>query len=127
MTTRRPVAALAAATCLASLGAGTALAHTDVESSTPRDGAVLARTPATATVTFGEPMQRVSRITVSRNGQGNLVKSARLSPRDASVATVTLKRPGPKKQPGTYRLRWEVVGADGHALTGTITYRVRPR
>ncbi len=121
----RAAAALAAATCVASLGAATALGHTGVESSTPRSGAVLQRTPAKMTIVFEAPVARVGRVTATRNGDGNLVKRAYVSPRDAARVIVELKRPGPRKRAGAYRVSWRVTGADGHGVSGVIGYRVR--
>jgi methionine-rich copper-binding protein CopC len=121
----RAVAALAAATCCLGLGAATALGHDEIESSRPRGGAVLARTPATVTLIFAEPIGRLGRVTATRNGQGDLVKSARTAPRDAAVVVVRLKRPGPKKQAGTYTVRWRIISDDGHPVSGVVTFRVR--
>jgi methionine-rich copper-binding protein CopC len=125
MTIARRAAVLAAA--LAVAAPAVALAHTEVRSSSPRDGAVLARTPAAMAVTFGEPIGRLGTMTMTRNGAGNLVKSARIAPRNARTALIALKRPGAAKQAGRYRLTWRITGADGHRLSGTITFRVRPR
>ncbi len=125
MRTTRAVAALAAAGCVASLGGGMALGHSEVESSTPKAGATLARTPATVTLRYDDPIQRIRRITVTRNGQQNLVRSSRISPRDATRITITLKRPGPKKQTGTYRVSWRVTGVDGHTVNGVVVFRVK--
>jgi methionine-rich copper-binding protein CopC len=122
----RAAAALAAATCAASLGAASAFGHTGVESSSPKSGAVLARTPARVTITFAGPVLRVGTITATRNGQGNLVKRAYRSPRAASRVVVELKRPGPRKQAGAYRVIWRVTGSDGHVVRGVIGFRVRP-
>jgi methionine-rich copper-binding protein CopC len=110
---------------MAGLAPAAALGHTGVESSTPRSGAVLERTPARVTITFEGPLARVGRVTATRNGDGNLVKRARLSPRDASRLVVELKRPGPKKRAGAYRVVWRVTGGDGHTIRGVIGYRVR--
>jgi copper transport protein len=123
--TLRTAAALTAASCVAALGATSALGHSGVESSSPRSGAVLERTPAQVTITFAGPVARVGTITATRNGRGHLVKRAYLSPRNASRVVVELKRPGPKKQPGAYRVSWRVTGSDGHAVRGVIGFRVR--
>jgi methionine-rich copper-binding protein CopC len=125
--TTRAVAALAAAGCVASLGAATALGHSEVQSSTPQAGATVPRTPGTVTLRYDDPIQRVRAITVTRNGGQNLAKSARISPRDARRVTVTLKRPGVEKQNGTYRVSWRVTGIDGHTVSGVVAFRVRRR
>ncbi len=119
------LAALAAASCVAAAGAATALGHTGVESSTPRSGSVLARTPARVTIVFTGPVVRVGRVRATRNGEGNLVKRKYVSSANASRVVVELKRPGPKKQAGAYRIVWRVTGTDGHAVSGVVGYRVR--
>ena len=123
--TRRFAAALAAASCVTALGAATAHGHSGLESSTPKAGAVLARTPATVTIRFSGPIVRLGAMAATRNGVGGLMKSARISPTDATKIVVTLKRPGPRKQAGSYRVSWRVSGADGHAVSGVIPFRVR--
>jgi copper resistance protein C len=125
MRTTRAVAALAAAGCVASLGAAAALGHSEVESSTPEAGATLARTPATVTLRYDDPIQRIRTITVTRNGQQNLAKASRTAPRNARTIVVTLKGPGPKKQNGTYRVIWRVTGVDGHTVNGVVAFRVK--
>ncbi|HSJ73259.1 MAG TPA: copper resistance CopC family protein [Miltoncostaeaceae bacterium] len=125
MRTARAVAAVAAAGCVASLGAATALGHSVVESSTPKQGAKLARTPVTVTLRYDEPIQRIGTITVTRNGRQNLARSSRIAPRDATRITISLRRPGAKNQNGTYRVRWRVTGVDGHTVSGVVSFRVK--
>ncbi len=71
MSARTIAAALAAALCLGA-GATTALAHTEVRSSSPKDGATIARLPARVVLTFAEPISRVRLVVVKRNGKGKL-------------------------------------------------------
>ena len=125
MRTTRAVAALAAAGCVASLGAATALGHSEVESSTPKDGARLARTPATVTLRYDDPIQRIRDDPVTRNGRQNLARSSRIAARDARTIVVSLKRPGAKNQNGTYRVNWRVTGVDGHTVNGVVSFRVK--
>jgi methionine-rich copper-binding protein CopC len=122
---RRRVATVLAGALLATVAAAPALGHSDVASSSPARGAVLVRVPAQMKVTFSEPIGRLGVMTMTRNGRGNLVKTARRAPNDARTAVIGLKRPGPRNQPGTYRLTWRIVGADGHAVSGVIAFRVR--
>jgi methionine-rich copper-binding protein CopC len=117
------LAALAAASCVAAAGAATALGHTGAVSSAPRSGSVLAHTPARVTIVFAGPVARVGTVRATRNGKENLVKRKFVSPRNASV--VELKRPGPRKQAGAYRVVWRVTGPDGHPVSGVVGFRVR--
>jgi methionine-rich copper-binding protein CopC len=124
MSARTIAAALAAALCLGA-GATTALAHTELESSSPRDGATLSRLPARVVLTYGEPIARAGTVTVGRNGRGNLAATVAKDPRDARRVVVTLKRPGRKWQAARYRVSWRIIAADGDPVTGAIGFRVR--
>ncbi len=123
MSPRTIAAALAAAICLG-VGATTALAHTEVTSSSPPDGATLSRLPAKVVLTFAEPIQRVRLVVVKRNGRGNLAKTVAQDPRDARRVLVTLKRPGLKWQAGRYRVNWLITATDGDAVNGVVAFRV---
>jgi methionine-rich copper-binding protein CopC len=118
-----PILGLAAAATLAA--AAPALGHSELRSTSPSQGATLSSLPKQVTVTYAEPLGRVTGAKVTRNRRGNLVASVRLSPRDARTVVITLKRPGPKAQTGTYRAAWSVIGADGHRVTGLVAFRVR--
>ena len=69
MSARTIAAAVVAALCLGA-GATTALAHTEIASSSPPDGATLSRLPAKVVLTFEQPIQRVRVVVVKRNGEG---------------------------------------------------------
>ena len=122
MSARTIAATLAAALCLGA-GATMALAHTEVESSSPRDGATLSRLPARVVLTFGGPIA-VRTVVVKRNGKGNLAKTVARDPRDATRVLVTLKRPGLKWQAGRYRVNWVITATDGDAVSGVLAFRV---
>ena len=122
----RSATMLVVAALLAGADATTALGHSEVTSSSPAQGAEVKRFPTRMTVSFDDPIGRLGVMTVTRNGAGNLVKSARIAPTNARTALITLKRPGPTKRAGLYRLTWRVTGPDGHAVSGVIVFRVRP-
>jgi methionine-rich copper-binding protein CopC len=69
-------------------------------------------------------MVRAKSAKATRNRKGNLVKGVGLAKGDARKVVITLKRPGPKSQPGTYRVAWAVTGGDGHTVSGLVTFRV---
>jgi copper resistance protein C len=115
----------AAAALVAAVAAAPAYAHSEAVASSPRHGSTLTRVPAQMTVTFGEPIGRLGTMRVTRNRAGDLVRSARIAPGNARRAVITLKRPGPRKQAGLYRLTWRVTSADGHPVSGVVVFRVR--
>lgn len=122
---RRRALVLAGGALVAAVAASPALGHAEAVSMTPKHGTTLTRVPAQMTVTFGEPIGRLGAVRVTRNRAGNLVKGARIAPANARRAVITLKRPGPRKQAGLYRLTWRVTSADGHPVSGVVVFRVR--
>ena len=123
MSARTIAAALVAALTLGA-GATTALAHTEIASSSPRDGATLSRLPAKVVLTFEQPIQAVRTVVVKRNGKGNLRKRAVQDPRNARRVLVTLRRPGLKWQAGRYRVNWRITATDGDPVAGVVAFRV---
>lgn len=123
MRRRTAAAALTSAALLA--GAATASAHAGLASSSPRQGSVLKRPPVRASLTFTEPVGRIVSVRVTRNGGGNLLRAARLDPRDASRVVAVVARPGRRAWAGRYRIAWRVRSADGHLVRGVVGYRVR--
>lgn len=102
-----------------------ALGHTGLRASSPSAGATLSRLPATVTLTFSGALGKAGPAKVTRNRRGDLLKRARLAPGDARRLVITIKRPGPKAQGGTYRVAWNVTSADGHRQRGLLVFRVR--
>ncbi len=127
MTARSLVAVLGAVACATALTTGVALAHDEVAATSPKKGAVLRTLPPTVKVTLGEPVGRLNGVTVTRNGKGNLVKTARIDRSNARRVVATLKRPGRKWQPGTYRVKWRITAADGHRQTLVVQFKVKKR
>lgn len=123
---RRPVAAILAGlvgvvTALVLGMPAPAWAHAELTSSDPADGAVLDVAPLALSFTFGEQLLR----------QGNAVTATRLDdglrvPLGALIVsgdTVSAGWPA-EHAGGSYRAAYRVVSADGHPITGTITFRI---
>lgn len=112
----------------AALGAGlalgapaSALAHTELDRTSPRAGAAVARLPATLSLTFDDPLHSVVRVLVlDAKGRDHTV-SERLNPRNAAQVLVRTRQ----SRPGAYRVYWTVRGLDGHQLSGQYRFRVR--
>ncbi|MEU0410307.1 copper resistance protein CopC [Streptomyces griseorubiginosus] len=109
---------LAALLLCALLGtAQPASAHTELVTSSPKDGATPAKAPAHLTLTFDEAVDLADvrvltvdgdRLPVSRTAHGNVVRVALGSPAD-----------------GRFALVWSVVDEeDGHASSGRIAFAV---
>ncbi|MEU0028083.1 copper resistance protein CopC [Streptomyces sp. NPDC006335] len=116
-TTHRALLLLAALLCALLGAAEPASAHTELVSSSPKDGATLAKAPDRLTLTFDEAVDLADvrvltmdgdRLPVSRTAKGDVVRVALGSPADGKFAVV-----------------WSVVDEeDGHASSGRIAFTV---
>lgn len=114
----RAVGLLAA---LSLLVAGPAAAHTDLSSSSPKDGATLAAAPARIALTFREDLLPAGDRLVARDAQG-----ARVSLGQATVDGPVLSAAWPPDaDSGSYRVAYRAVAADGHPLEGTVSFTVQ--
>lgn len=118
-------AALAAVALAGAAGVGVAVAHDEVEGTTPARGAVLRNLPPKVSMTFGEAVGRLDKVTITRNGKGNFLKSAQIDPRNAARVVAVLKRPGGKARRGAWKVTWRVTSADGHKQVLSAGFRVR--
>ena len=100
---------------LASAGA---LAHSKLGASVPADGAVLARMPAEIVLTFSKRL-RLTRVRMSRDG-GDAVKLE--APKGFGTRFALPAKDGGK---GVYRVEWRGLAADGHAMRGAFSFRVK--
>jgi methionine-rich copper-binding protein CopC len=117
----RLLAAPAAALAALALAAAPAAAHTSVERVEPAEGATVRAVPAQVRVTYGAPLASATSA-AALVGSRDVAGAPRLDRADARRLVIPLRDGGP----GAYRVSWEVVGADGHALTGSTTFRARP-
>jgi copper transport protein len=100
-------------------GAAPALAHAQLESSTPADGTVVEDAPAAATLTFDEhvrPIDGATRLTLPDGTSTTLEAHSR---DDEVLAALPSDLPE-----GTYALSYRVVSADGHPVAGTLDFSV---
>ncbi len=125
MRTTRAVAALAAAGCVASLGAATALGHGESRVEHPEGRGAARAHAGDGDAALRRPDPAHPDDPVTRNGRQDLARSSRIAARDARTVVVSLKRPGPKNQNGTYRVNWRVTGVDGHTVNGVVSFRVK--
>lgn len=114
------VAAVVLSGVLGLIVAQSASAHAELLRTTPEDGAVLEQAPAEAVLTFNEPVQLLDS------------SSTRLFPGDeapldldsrVSDTEVVASLPGDLAD-GSYALSYRVVSADGHPISGAITFTI---
>lgn len=101
------------------VGAGPASAHAALVGSDPGDGSTLAAVPTSVTFTFNENVGSPAYVAViAPNGSKVAVTHVRAVDDTVSAKVADVD------QKGTYSASYRVVSADGHPVTGTLTYDV---
>ncbi len=98
-------------------------AHTDLLTADPVPGALLSRSPQEIRLTFGEPNDRLSRVTLFAPGFRaipNVVTTVNPTTPEQLIATL------PPLEPGTYTVQWMAVATDKHIVRGSYTFGVQP-
>jgi copper transport protein len=98
-----------------------AWAHASLIASDPANGVLLARAPATLTLTFNEPAEPLTIRIVDRSGAGESVTRIR---RDGAQLILT---PPARLGDGGHVISWRVVSADGHPVGGSTMFWVGRR
>jgi methionine-rich copper-binding protein CopC len=97
-----------------------AMAHTELVSTTPKQGTVVKHLPKTLVMTFTEPPQRVIGVKVLR-GTRNVGKRARLNPKNARQILTTTSGDAA----GAYSIKATLIAPDGDKQLVTYAFRVR--
>jgi len=97
-------------------------AHSELTSSTPAANAVLTTAPSTVRAVFSDVIEpNFSKATLSVDNS---------SPRALRVAVdgaqLTATVPEGSRRPGAWKVAFRVVSIDGHPISGTIAFTVRP-
>jgi methionine-rich copper-binding protein CopC len=98
-----------------------ALAHAEVVSVSPTNGAVLAAPPSSVSISFNEPVSTTAAKLQLVNSTGVVVKASFTASRTSDRFTLT---PKAKLAKGSYAVRYAVVSADGHIVTGASSFSV---
>jgi methionine-rich copper-binding protein CopC len=101
------------------LGVGPASAHAALIGTDPEDGATLSAAPTTITMTFNENVSRRAQVAVAAP-DGTQLRVTRLRAVDNAITATVADA----DQRGTYSASYRVISADGHPVTGTISYDV---
>src|SRR6184192_1023182 len=117
----RIAAALAAACCAVMLGAPAADAHSVLVSSTPAKDAAVVTSPAEAALVFNEPVEnQFTELAVLGPDGTSHWEAGPASVVDARVSA-PLRPLGPA---GVYTIRYRVTSADGHPVSGSVSFRL---
>lgn len=95
--------------------------HLHLESSIPADGEELSSPPDFIRLVFSEPVDTAMARASLEGGEGSL--SLALSPDTGDPRSLVADVP--PLPAGGYRILWRVVSADGHPVTGEITFSIR--
>ncbi|MGP5732916.1 copper resistance protein CopC [Arthrobacter rhombi] len=115
----RTLAVLLLGGLLTLTGAQAAYAHAELLSTTPENGAVLDEAPAEAVLTFNESVQLIDgSIRLFPGDDDPLILDAHVS-NTSVIVTLPVDVPD-----GAYALSYRVVSADGHPISGAITFTI---
>ncbi|MEV4052302.1 copper resistance CopC family protein [Amycolatopsis sp. NPDC049688] len=120
MIPRRSFGAVLAALIGLVVLAGPASAHTELESSSPAEGASLATAPTQVRLTFGEPVT-LPPDPVKITGRDGTAWAVGAPAVDGGVVTVPVTPSGTAQ---AYTLTWQVVAKDGDNVTGTVHFTI---
>ena len=100
------------------LGTPSALAHTELQKSTPAAGARLAVPPSTVSLTFGEAV-RLPANPIRVAGPEGVVWTVGQATVSGATVTAPVTATGPA---GAYTLTWQVISDDGDTIRGTVRF-----
>jgi methionine-rich copper-binding protein CopC len=95
-------------------------AHSDKESVTPADGAVLDNVPETLEMRFNEGM-RLTKVEMTH--ADTHVETLDLGAQSGFVKEFSL--PLVQMGSGLYQIEWRGLGVDGHPMTGSFSFEVK--
>jgi len=98
-------------------GAAPASAHTRLLSSSPASGSTVAQAPAEIVLTFAQHLLGLGAVAVDGPGGVNVADGAPVL--DGAIVTQRLAANRPA---GAYHLAYRVVSADGHPVSGEVTF-----
>jgi copper transport protein len=98
-----------------------AQAHATLLRTDPAAGTEVARAPARIVLHFDQQVADAGTTAVSSTGASVLSGRAHPSPGDSKALIVPLK---PRLKDGDYTVRWKVVSADGHIISGVMAIGV---
>jgi copper transport protein len=97
------------------------LPHATLLSSEPSSGTVLAVAPTRIRLVFSERIEgALSGMSVAGASAGSVALIVSVDPGDSHA----LVAPTPPLQPGSYAVRWHAVSADGHRVTGILSFTI---
>ncbi|MGH3588338.1 MAG: copper resistance CopC family protein, partial [Pseudonocardia sp.] len=116
----RVVAVVALLLTISAVGSSPSVhARAHLVGANPPDGAMLTEPPQAVTLTFAEPVDAAQSIITVHDP---ISRPASIQPRPHISDTNTLEMPIVATEPGRYQTHYMVTAADGHAVTGILTF-----
>jgi hypothetical protein len=116
---RRALEGLAGAVAIVALCAGPAAAHNELIGSIPEDGSTVAAPPKVVELAFDQPVQReFDQLAVLDEDDGHHEED------EVEIVGGRVRQQVGELEPGTYRITYRIVSADGHPVTGMVTFTV---
>jgi len=94
-------------------------AHAHLEAAQPADGSVITAAPDKFILSFSEPAQLTS-LSLLKTGVSEPQNIA--TPPTAMSAQISI--PAPALGPGSYELRYRVLSADSHIMSGSVHFTI---
>src|SRR5262245_64109210 len=95
--------------------------HATLVSSEPAANSRLASSPTRIRLVYSEPVEgKLAKVSVVPSAGTRIARRAGADPRDVHAVIA----PVDSLAPGTYKVEWRVVSADGHPVDGTFTFAV---
>ena len=114
---------IALATGLLLLATPIANAHTTLVSSNPKSNAMLTKSPTSISITFDDPLIKISGKNVSKISLSSTSGAIKLGP--TTINKGTISAPIIKTLPASkYTVSYRVVSADGHPVSGSFNFWV---
>lgn len=96
------------------------LAHTGVASTSPKNGAILERSPAAIEIEFRGETRLTSVVAIATN---KAERKLQFAPKSSATS---FKLPNPELEPGRNKILWKGLSKDGHVVSGTLVYIIDP-
>ena len=108
--------------CLLAILNGTVFAHTALKESVPAEGSLLNASPEHIQLSFTEEVRLLRLDVVTALASAEKKVDIGFAPESAAKAEYSVPLPG--LTPGNYRVDWSVMGADGHAVQGSVAFSI---
>lgn len=114
-------AVLAVAVTFLSAATARAMVHPELRRSIPANGDTLRRPPAELRLSFSEPLELAFSSIVLTDLEGSSIAVGEITAPSSRTLVASLPRPLGQ---GSYLVRWQVVGDDGHPVHGEFNFTV---